>query len=192
MGQQKSKQITTAIATPTRPKKSTIYSQMCRAITATKTTISKIPTMRKRRRVRFSAVPSPPATTSHAVNDESSRVFEPRPFLSEEEIRSRWYSRNDEKSFKHDVMREMYFYTKGVQNGADPAICPRGIEKHNRQRRIHKKRILDLVLVAHRNGLDSERLAQFSRQRTRWNKVIASTQGHLDRVVVFRESQKER
>merc|ERR1712232_1247103 len=157
------------------------YSKMCRAITTRKSTSTKTPTMRKRRRVRFSAAPTSLVPTSHAVND-SSHVFEHRSFLSEEEIQNRWYSKKEEQSFKHDAMREIFFYKKGLQNGADPARCPRGLEKHTRQRRLHKKETLGLVLTAHKCGLDAERLAQFSRQRTSWNKVLASTQGSLDHV----------
>ena len=163
------------------------YSKMCLAMTTRKTTVTKTPTMRKRqRRVRFSAAP-----TNHYVND-LSRVFEHRSFLSEEEIQECWYSKNEEQSFKHDAMREMFFYKQGLQNGADPARCPRGLEKHTRQRRLHKKETLGSVLTAHRFGLDAEQLAQFSRQRTSWSKMLASTQGSLDQMEVLIDTVRER
>merc|ERR1711933_493561 len=125
------------------------------------------------------------------MGTSSQVLIEHRSFLSEEEIHNRWYNRKEEKSFKHDAMREMYFYKQGLQNGADPARCPRGLEKHTKQRRVYKKDTLDLVLRAHKCGLDGERLAVFSQQRTNWNKVIASTQGSLDHVECLIDRARE-
>merc|ERR1712025_82853 len=99
--------------------------------------------------------------------------------------------KDEEKYFKHDAMREMYFYKQRLQNGADPASCPRGLEKHTRQRRMHKKRTIDLVLLAQKRGLNPEVLAQISQHGSNWNRAIAKTQGSIDHVAVLIDSNRD-
>lgn len=157
---------------------------MCRAISKTimpvsKTTIARRPTLRKRqrgeRRVRFSA---------------PSELNAEKPFLSAEEIQNTWYSRDEEQSFKQDAIKALCDYRRKIQyvlnnNNDIPMECaPRGLERHTRERRMHKRELVRLVVLAHQKGFHPDDIALFSQSRSNWNMELATTQGSIDEIEV--------
>merc|ERR1739845_82106 len=144
-------------------------------ITAVKTpTIRKAQPTRKRRRVTF----SPFATCrNNALSDN---------VLSSEEIHRRWYSKEDEQLFKQDAITEMQAYRRKVHFNKDAVLSiPRGLERHTKERRMHKKNTIQLVLIAHRGGFHPEEVALLSREQSSWNTNLATTQASIDQIEVM-------
>lgn len=159
---------------------------MCRAAISTpnmrvsKTSITSKPTLRKRRRgervVRFSE--------SYAANNDNS-------FLSAEEIQNTWYSRVEEQSFKQNAIKALCDYRRKSQYNNTGIIesAPRGLERHNKERRVHKKEFVRLIVIAHKKGFDANVIAQFSEEKSRWNMELATTQGSIDQIEVLLEEE---
>eukprot|EP00533_Pseudo-nitzschia_delicatissima_P015817 CAMPEP_0197261632 /NCGR_PEP_ID=MMETSP1432-20130617/72_1 /TAXON_ID=44447 /ORGANISM="Pseudo-nitzschia delicatissima, Strain UNC1205" /LENGTH=154 /DNA_ID=CAMNT_0042725913 /DNA_START=87 /DNA_END=551 /DNA_ORIENTATION=+ len=143
-----------------------------------KTSIARKPTLRKRRRgeriVRFSE--------STAANTGNS-------FLSAEEIQNTWYSRDEEHSFKKNAIKALCTYHRKSQYNNTGIIesFPRGLERHSKERRVHKKEFVRLIVIAHRKGFDANVIAQFCEEKSRWNMDLATTQGSIDQIEVLLE-----
>eukprot|EP00531_Pseudo-nitzschia_arenysensis_P016286 CAMPEP_0116132716 /NCGR_PEP_ID=MMETSP0329-20121206/9706_1 /TAXON_ID=697910 /ORGANISM="Pseudo-nitzschia arenysensis, Strain B593" /LENGTH=159 /DNA_ID=CAMNT_0003627269 /DNA_START=143 /DNA_END=622 /DNA_ORIENTATION=- len=148
-------------------------------MTVSKTTIARRPTLRKRRRgerrVRFSA---------------PSELNTGKPFLTAEEIQNTWYSRDEERSFKKDAVKALCDYRRKLQyipnNNTDILMesVPRGLERHTKERRMHKKELVQLVVLAHQKGFHPDDIALFSQSRSNWNMDLATTQGSIDEIEV--------
>eukprot|EP00533_Pseudo-nitzschia_delicatissima_P008989 CAMPEP_0116105402 /NCGR_PEP_ID=MMETSP0327-20121206/15013_1 /TAXON_ID=44447 /ORGANISM="Pseudo-nitzschia delicatissima, Strain B596" /LENGTH=154 /DNA_ID=CAMNT_0003597805 /DNA_START=114 /DNA_END=578 /DNA_ORIENTATION=- len=143
-----------------------------------KTRIARKPTSRKRRRgeriVQFSE--------STAANNGNS-------FLSAEEIQNTWYSRDEEQSFKQDAIKALCDYRRKSQYSNIGIIesAPRGLERHSKERRVHKKEFVRLIVIAHKKGFDANVIAAFSEEKSRWNMELASTQASIDQIEVLLE-----
>jgi hypothetical protein len=154
-------------------------------------TVRKTPTLRKRRRVNFAApAPSKSERVTFALNEQRYPLNESKSFLSTEEINNRWYSKDEEQSFKQSAIKELSdFRRKSLmqKNSTDLSVqmFPRGLEKYSKERRFHKKDTIRLVLMAHRRGLHPDHVALLAQQRSSWNTDIATTQASLDHVEVL-------
>merc|ERR1712224_1140829 len=167
-------------------------SNMCRSFPLSKISVTKTPTKRKRRRVRFSPAPpssisSPESTTTHGSIESSDPTTNG---LSAEEIQSRWYNKEDEKSFKKDAVRELTYYTlmrrkESNTNKDIPLSFPRGLERHTRERRYNKKKTVRMILMAYKLGYHPEDIARLSKQWSSWNTELSKTQAEIDRVEVL-------
>ena len=132
-----------------------------------KPTITKRPALRKRQRnVRFSQVAS---------------FVRPKTPLSQEEIEKTWYSRAEEHSFKQDVARALFEHKRKAHFGIEEK-CPRGLERHSKDRRAHKKEVVQLVVLAHKQGYHPDDIAAFAEFRSNWNTQLAQNQASMDRL----------
>lgn len=145
---------------------------MCRAISmtnlkASKSTIAKRPALRKRQRnVRFSEIAS---------------CLRPKTPLSQEEIDNTWYSRADEHIFKQNAARDLFEHKRKAHFGIEEA-APRGLERHTRERRTHKKEAVQLIVLAFKQGYHPDDVAAFSQFRSSWNTDLAKAQANVDQL----------
>ena len=137
---------------------------------ASKANIATRPALRKRRmgqrNVRFSEIAS---------------CLRPKTPLSAEEIQNTWYSRADEHSFKQNAARDLFEYKRKAHFGIEEDV-PRGLERHSRERRTHKKEVVQLVVLAHKQGYHPDDIAAFSQFRSSWNTNLAKTQANIDQL----------
>ena len=140
----------------------------------------KTPALRKRRRgerkVRFSPL---------CYNQNQNSI------LTDEEIKNTWYSLSDERCFKQDAARALadykrktlYHPNKGID--AVTVSVPRGLERHTKERRNHKKQLVRFIVLAHQRGYHPDDIALFSQSKSSWNTELATTQAHIDEIEVL-------
>jgi len=114
-------------------------------------------------------------------------------FLSEEEIKKRWYSRKDEKAFKTKAIQLFVYCTSrklfhfDARNSNSYKCYPRGIEGYTKTRFWHRKSTIRSILVAYKRGIRTENIAIMSQKKSLWNKEIAATQASIDYIEVLQE-----
>jgi hypothetical protein len=138
------------------------------------------PALRKRRRgerkVRFSPV-------CHNKHENS--------ILTDEEIKNTWYTLSDERCFKQDAARALTDYKRKSlyhpNKGSDAVTesVPRGLERHTKQRRHHKKQLVRFIVLAHQRGYHPDDIALFSQSKSNWNTELATTQASIDEIEVL-------